>query len=82
MGVTICEVLFVPFILGIDFMLSEKALPDYDLQVLRMGVREIPLYVTNINSEVTLEANVILASISCTLGKVQTMDDKVHWRTL
>ena len=47
-GVTICEVLFVPLILGIDFMLSEKALLDYDLQVLRMGAQEIPLYVSNI----------------------------------
>ena len=46
--VTICEVSFVTLILRIDFMLSEKALLDYDLQVLRMGAQEIPLYVSNI----------------------------------
>ena len=65
-GDTLCQPLYVPFILGVDFLSQNDATLDYYSNVVQIGSSQLPMYSDDIRPHVSLPSNVILPPLSAT----------------
>ena len=65
-GVTLCESLYVPLILGADFFLKHEVILDYQNGLFRIGSSQLTMHSNDIQSRVSLNNNVILPPLSAT----------------
>ena len=63
-GVALCESLYVPLILGADFLLKHEITLDYQNGLFKTGSTQIIMHSSDIRSRVTLAHNVILPPLS------------------